>query len=54
MRFPPVSKRIAIFVDASAFWVIVLLAYGVVGFLRGRGLVRTFWAWIRPGEDPDW
>jgi hypothetical protein len=47
------KQRMAILRDFTAFWMIVILAYGVVGFLRGRQTVRSWLDRLTPGRPED-
>jgi hypothetical protein len=42
------KRRLAKLVDLSAFLIFAVLAYGVVGFLRGRGAIRALWKCLVP------
>jgi hypothetical protein len=48
-----VKKLMASLSDGAIFWVIVLLAYSVVGFLRGRHTLRRWWAFLGPRRNFD-
>jgi hypothetical protein len=43
--------RLTGLVDYGALWAVTLLAYGVVGFLRGRGALRWCWEQLHPGRN---
>ena len=47
------KKLAAALGDLAIFWVIVILAYGVVGFLRGRHLAQLWWEKLRPRRDAE-
>ncbi len=38
-------------IDAAAFWTIAVLAYPIVGFMRGLRATRAQWARLRPEPD---